>query len=305
MSARGDSNNRRQLTEPCKAGCGRLHQIVCHHEFRSVARARADGRKCAVYGSGLRRCRAGDGTACSLSLHGGKGERRLPGYAAPKHDRRTHVLRPPISGAAVPSIRRVWLDRLRVVRRLDIALRDAFIAAPTRRYSTYWAVRSPPEGLTSDTIASRKALTVPIVAADVFFTQLAERVEALASVHAPHPLSSEIAVAMLKRAIQGSDRPRIDDLVGGEAERVARFIAGQDLMVSFTPEEMVRRVEQYQSHCTCLLSLLAHGIFYSQSADYRSWLKTVQSVINAGPRTHSTVLNGRPYSAIRGCWLFT
>ena len=163
----------------------------------------------------------------------------------------------------------------------DTALRDAFIAAPTRRYSTYWALRQPPQGLTSTTIIGRKAIGIHINSADEFFTSLADRVDALASVHAPHPLSTPIAVAILKRAIHANDRPRIDDLVTAEAEEVCRTMdGGDDLLASVTAAEALHRIELYKSRSTTLLALLATGIFYWQLADLRLWLQTVQRVVN-------------------------
>jgi predicted ATPase len=61
----------------------------------------------------------------------------------------------------------------------DIALRRAFERSPMRRYTTFWASRTPPTGLAAQLVELRGAEVIRIRDADAFFTELAAKLSAL------------------------------------------------------------------------------------------------------------------------------
>jgi hypothetical protein len=69
-------------------------------------------------------------------------------------------------------------------------------------------------------ITFRQGVQVEIDSADAFFGELAEKLESLEKFNTPHPLSTALAVASLKRFIV-DERLRIEphDLVSAETER--------------------------------------------------------------------------------------
>jgi hypothetical protein len=73
----------------------------------------------------------------------------------------------------------------------DIALRAAFMRAPNRRFSIYWAVRGELAAGARELVDHRRARIVQIKEADSFFKGLRERVEALAQTQRQNPLSIE------------------------------------------------------------------------------------------------------------------
>lgn len=101
----------------------------------------------------------------------------------------------------------------------DEALRNAMFRAPSRRFAAYWTVRGCPGQAAQRLIDHRGAQVVKIQDADTFFKSLHGHVQSLEEFSRPHPLSSESAVASLKRYM-GETRFRIQltDLVIDEVE---------------------------------------------------------------------------------------
>lgn len=81
----------------------------------------------------------------------------------------------------------------------DVALRSALTRAPSRRFTTYWAVRGEPGDQAQRLIRHRRAEVVHIEDADSFFEAVAQHVRSIEDFSTPHPLSTEAAVASIKR----------------------------------------------------------------------------------------------------------
>jgi len=103
----------------------------------------------------------------------------------------------------------------------DIALRDAILCAPNRRFTTFWLSRGDPTQEAQMVIEHRDAEVVMIESADDIFTVLDEKLKSLRDLNRPHPMSTEIAVATVKRyLVEERYRVRLDDLVCTEIEAV-------------------------------------------------------------------------------------
>ncbi|HEY8011911.1 MAG TPA: SIR2 family protein, partial [Rudaea sp.] len=81
----------------------------------------------------------------------------------------------------------------------DHALRAAFLRAPNRRYSVFWAAHGELSADAQDLIACRKGKVVPITGADAFFKALQQRIETLEQSQRQNPLSIELLVNGTKR----------------------------------------------------------------------------------------------------------
>ena len=88
----------------------------------------------------------------------------------------------------------------------DSALRDAIYRAPSRRFTTYWALRGDAGDEAQRLIDHRQAQTIPIENADSFFQTVQQTVESIQEYSKPHPLSAEVAVASLKRYLSDPNR---------------------------------------------------------------------------------------------------
>ncbi|GAH65836.1 unnamed protein product, partial [marine sediment metagenome] len=84
----------------------------------------------------------------------------------------------------------------------DIALRKAIEKCKSRRFTTYWTIRSEPEENAKKIIRLRSAETILIDDANSFFEDLAAKTDALEVFEKPHPLSSKIAVVTLKKNLE-------------------------------------------------------------------------------------------------------
>jgi hypothetical protein len=171
----------------------------------------------------------------------------------------------------------------------DTALRRAIERCPSHRYTTYWATRGAPTPEAAQLIQLRRAVHVPIGSADVFFTDLAEKVLALEELDRPHPTSTAMAVASLKRYLgEERHRIRVHDLVWDEATRVREAIADEHFPAtggSFSPDELRARVAQYEASVQTLSAMFAVGCYWTPAGQIDVWAKTLEHL--AAPTTWS------------------
>lgn len=138
----------------------------------------------------------------------------------------------------------------------DVALKDAIVRTPSRRFSMFWASRGEPSESAKALIARRGASLINIESADAFFGSLTEQVKALEEFSSPHPLSTEAAVATLKKYLsEPKFRIAHHDLVAREIDRVARAIedGNFDLHSRDTSGAgLLNRLERYEAVMTTL-----------------------------------------------------
>jgi len=115
----------------------------------------------------------------------------------------------------------------------DLALRNALMRAPSRRYSTFWAARGEPASLAADMVNHRSARTISISDADSFLPRLAETVEALARSARPHPMSVAAGLAIAKRLCrETSFNAEWAEFLAVESEKVRSYVCGADFPIS-------------------------------------------------------------------------
>lgn len=109
----------------------------------------------------------------------------------------------------------------------DTALRNAITRCPTRRYTTYWlAHQGQLNEEARDLIKQRRAEIINTDSANTFFKQLEEKVEALRDINRPHPLSTAVAVATVKRYLPDpQQRIRLYDLIREGLEHVKSILS--------------------------------------------------------------------------------
>ena len=161
----------------------------------------------------------------------------------------------------------------------DGALRDALYRASTRRFTTYWATHGDVTDDAQRLIEHRRAVSIPINAADEFFATVQQHVESLREFARPHPVSTEIAVASLKRYLPESRyRIRLADLVDGVVERAIEATSGKQFSVEGpTPEagEATARVGRYEAACSTLLALAPIGGFWAEEDHDSLWQRAL------------------------------
>lgn len=164
----------------------------------------------------------------------------------------------------------------------DIALRAAIERCPTRRFTTFWATRSPLSERAESLAKHRQAQIVQSRDADQFFSSIEEKVQALGDLAAPHPLSAKIAVATVKRyLVDPSSKIRLHDLVHEEKERLfaalndSSFEAETQLQ---SGEELAKRISKYEAVSDVLLSIVVTGCYWDGAAHTAHWISVLQRI---------------------------
>lgn len=140
----------------------------------------------------------------------------------------------------------------------DHALRAAFLRAPNRRYSVYWAARGALGGGAEVLVKHRDARCIQIENADGFFSELKQRVETLEQSQRQNPLSIDLQISSAKRFLAKPEhRIQLDELFAEETERVLVQLDHAE----FSPDEewgreQVRaRVRRYEALTETLASM--------------------------------------------------
>lgn len=163
----------------------------------------------------------------------------------------------------------------------DGALRSAMCRAPSRRFTTYWAVRGEPGDEAQRLIDHRGAQVISIKDADTFFQTVQQQVESIEEFSRPHPLSTEAAVASLKRYIPDPQhRIRLSDLIDNTVEQVVKVISGEAFSVEGAPEptseSVTARVRGYEAACSTLLAMALIGGYWAEEEHYTVWKRALE-----------------------------
>ncbi len=174
----------------------------------------------------------------------------------------------------------------------DEALRSVLNRASSRRFTTYWTVRGEPGDKAQKLIDHRQAQVIPIEDADTFFQNVQQNVESIEEFSRPHPLSTEAAVASLKRYIaEPRYRIQLSDLIDQTVERVIEVTSGEAFAMEGSPiltsESVTARVRGYEEACSTLLEMALTGGFWVEEEHYSVWQRALQRL---GSRTPSSDL---------------
>ena len=183
----------------------------------------------------------------------------------------------------------------------DDAMREAIFRAPSRRFTTYWAVRGEASDKAQQLITHRQAQVMSIGDADSFFQAVHENVKSLQEFSRPHPLSTEAAVGSMKRYLAESRYDiQLNDLIQETVERVVQETSGPTFAVDQTmpvnSETLTARVRSYEAVCHTLMSIGAVGGRWAQDNHYGFWRTALQRLSEA-PNVYGDVvwLNLRYY----------
>ena len=176
---------------------------------------------------------------------------------------------------------------------MDGALRRSIYRAPSRRFTTYWAVRGEPGDEAKRLIDHRNAQEIHIEDADGFFQTIQQSVESIEEFSRPHPLSIEAAVASLKRYIsQPRYRIQLSDFVDETVERVVERTSGDAFAVQGGPEPTTEsataRARGVRGCLFDIAGMASVGGFWVEEEHYRMWQRALLRLSPVGS-------NGDPY----------
>ena len=148
------------------------------------------------------------------------------------------------------------------------------------RYSTYWAVYGTEGDRAREIIEHRKAVRIPIDSADAFLSTVQQFVKSLDQVSRPHPLSTEAAVASLKRYIsEHRYRVQLADLIDTTVDRIIEVTSDDAYSVSGSSEvttaSATARVRGYEAACATLLAMAPIGGYWAEVDHLHIWQKAL------------------------------
>lgn len=176
----------------------------------------------------------------------------------------------------------------------DDALRKAIERAPSRRFTTYWALKGEVTDEAKRLIDHRAAQVIPITTADDFFQTLQQTVESLEEYAKPHPLSTAATVAALKRyLLRSEDRIRLEDLIDATVEQVVNTTREEGLNASqhqqVNTEVVESLLQTYEATCSTLLAMAPIGGYWATNDNFRGWESAVKRLTFSFPTSYSTI----------------
>ncbi len=169
----------------------------------------------------------------------------------------------------------------------DTALRNAMYRAQSRRYTTYWALHGDATDEAKRLIHHRRAHVISIDSADSLFQSLQQMIESLAQFSRPHPLSTEAAIASLKRLLsRPQDAIQLQDLVDSTVDQALAATTGEHFKPG-TPEAtksaLTDRLFRYESACVTILSMGAIGGYWLNEHNFVVWQRAADRLARMSP----------------------
>ena len=175
----------------------------------------------------------------------------------------------------------------------DVALRNAISRAPSRRFTTYWAMRGEAGNEAKRLMNLRNAQVVSIDDADAFFETVQQTVQSIEEYSQPHPLSTLAAVASVKRYLsEPRYRIQLSDLIDETIDRVVESISSQAFdMSSPIPdsESVTARVRTYEAACSTLLSMAPVAGRWVEGDHFEIWQRAMERLSSPQPSGGNTV----------------
>ena len=163
----------------------------------------------------------------------------------------------------------------------DAALRSSFSRAPSRRFTTFWAVRGKPEDKAQRLIDLRRAQVIKIEDADTFFAEIQQNVTSIEEYSKAHPLSIEAAVVSLERYLPDPRyRIQLSNLIQQTVEQAVEITSGEDFDVQGSPyldsESVTKRVRKYDAACATLMAMATIGGRWAEEEHHQVWQQSLQ-----------------------------
>lgn len=147
----------------------------------------------------------------------------------------------------------------------DEGLTNTIRQAENFRFGSFWTYMGNCEPELADLAIFRKGQKIEIQNADIFFTELSERIEALERIGDNHPINVDIAVARLKKYIVREEgKILLHDLIFNEQEIVYQKIQQIKDFHIYPDPGLQPRLQYYEQTLELLLPLCVNGIFWSK-----------------------------------------
>lgn len=138
------------------------------------------------------------------------------------------------------------------------------------RYFSYWTYIGNCEKELKDVAKFRKGETVKIENADIFFTEIVDKIEALRNLNDNHPLTTDIAIARLKKYIVNPEsKILLHELVYNIQEDVNEKLRSViDLSLYPDNQHLMPHLKKIESIIEPVLNIAITGTYWAKSEHY-------------------------------------
>ena len=187
----------------------------------------------------------------------------------------------------------------------DVALCDAIMSNPSRRYSMYWAAQGSIGDTAQRIVAHRRGHVVPIADADGFFGGLRDQIRTLARTQRQDPDNIHLLVNTAKRFAADRDR-RIDlhDLLEYQVQGLIHTLSTSMPQVDATPAGFERLVAFQESSTEPLSRVLGVLGRWQDSIEHDSVVNALLAVWAQCGETNPAIAHLRCYPAVLLLWAY-
>ena len=152
------------------------------------------------------------------------------------------------------------------------------------RYYSYWTYYDKCEKELSEIAKIRKGETVCIISADNFFKEISDNIESLETFNDNHPLTSDIAVARLKKYIvKDESKILLHDLIFKQQEDVfSKLREKADMNLYPNSENLLGYLSSSEKCIEPLIPLIINGVLWSKP-EHNYLFSTILSKISEPP----------------------
>lgn len=186
----------------------------------------------------------------------------------------------------------------------DHALRAAFLRAPNRRYSVFWAARGKLGSGAQQLVDHRRAKVIAISDADSFFAELGQRVETLEQSRRVNPLSIELLVNSAKRFLVRQEyRIQLDELLAGETSRLIAMLNSEEFAIPSQWDLAIFRttVQKYEAVSEALATMCGVLGRWGDGSELPLALDVIRTLYTQAGKIRSGLspfVNARSYPAV-------
>ncbi len=183
----------------------------------------------------------------------------------------------------------------------DVGLLNILRQSENFRFSSYWTFIDTCEEELNEIAQYRKGVTLKIDNANSFFSELLDKITALENYNVNHPLSSDIAIARLKKYIvKDEGKILLHDLIVTQLEdSFEKINAKIDSGLYPNKENLYPFLGYFEKNLDILIALIINGVFWSRQ-EHEYLFKNILSRFSETPPSST----GTTYDVTRNFFYF-
>ncbi|MDL2277147.1 SIR2 family protein [Parabacteroides sp. OttesenSCG-928-G07] len=170
----------------------------------------------------------------------------------------------------------------------DVGLVNILRKSENFRFSSYWTHLGTCESELDEIAKLRKGQIVQIENSDVFFNELSDNIDSLENLNSNHPLTTDIAIARLKKYIVKPEyKILLHDLFQDQLKESLKIIRVKD-DIGLYPDRvhLYPVLEHYVFSFENLIHLIINGVYWADKSHYYLFVEILRK-ISEPPKSYS------------------